>query len=113
MHLDAIKFPFERGRRPAWRPVMSIAHEENIVIVDILRRSAGGGPVQRHFPGTILHSVYMGDGCVEGHFLTQSEVIQIGVEVIQHLRMVRKVRIVIRDREVLELHTVFGCIDVQ
>jgi hypothetical protein len=87
-------------------PMVAVAHEQ-----DVVEPCFTSG--KRHLPQAVGIATRGLDGGVEGDGLAQTEVIHIVLEVLEQLSVVRKVRPVGGDREILEGEAPFGGVDVQ
>ena len=92
--------------RDARAPVVAVADEQHVV----QSRFAGR---QGHFPQAVGVAPGLLDRGVEGDRLTQAKVVDVVLEILMQLGVVRKVRPVAGDGEVLERQSPFGRVDVQ
>ena len=105
LHAREVVGPGEGGLRPARVPVVAVGDQQRAVLAHLPR-------VERHPPAAVDRLRALDPG-LERDPLAQAEVVDVGVEVRGHLRVVREVRIVGRHREVRVGHPVARGVDVQ
>ena len=93
-------------RRRAGVPVVAVGDDERVVLAGLAGR-------QRDRPAVAGQRLAVGDRGVERDRLAQAEVVDVVVEVLQQLRVVREVRPFARHRIVLEREAPLRRVDVQ
>ena len=106
VHLDAVEGAGEGGLGPARVPVVAVGHEQRVVLARV-------AAVEGDLPHAVIAAGGALDPRLEDDPVAEAEVVDVVVEVLRDVRVMREVGIGLRHREVRVLHALPRRVDVQ